>query len=482
MAPAAACAFFLAGLCYSAWVPLQFLNPGIDRVWAYVSELAAADQPWSWLVRAADVAAGLACLAGVALVPDGRPDRAGTAGWLGLALFGGMTVLDAGLFPLDCASLSDPSCAAAEAAGRVSAAHRIHAVVSSLALAGVAVSLVALPVSALRRRRWRTLARGGAVPASLMAVATVWTLAVVAAGPSGPVGVAQRFQLGVVALWLLLLGVALALDRTPEPPPTAHILPEGAGRPPVLICAGMAGAWFHWDRVAAALSRDHEVIRFDRPGLGLSSGHLGPPTLGEEAGRIAALAGTGAVVVGHSVAGLHAEAFARLHPGQVAGLVLVDPSCESAPRARAGPCGAAVRAVQRVLPALGRTFGATALAYPVLPLAHRLLTGTSGQGRPVYGRGPVLAAALAEWLAYPDMAAELGELRASRPFPQIPVVVLSAGPEDPCHRDLARLLNARLVTLPDVGHQVQLERPEVIVEAVRTLGGHHDGRPGGRRG
>lgn len=75
MAPAAACAFVLAGLCYSAWVPLQFLNPGIDRVWAYVSELAAADQPWSWLVRAADVAAGLACLAGVALVPDGRPDR-----------------------------------------------------------------------------------------------------------------------------------------------------------------------------------------------------------------------------------------------------------------------------------------------------------------------------------------------------------------------------------------------------------------------
>ncbi|MGV9775351.1 alpha/beta fold hydrolase [Streptosporangium sp. NPDC003464] len=467
----AACAFAVAGLCYSAWVPAQFLNTAIGGTGAYVSELAAVDQPWSWLVRAADVAAGTACLTAVALVPDERPGRLGAIGWLALVLLGVMTVLDGGLFPLDCAALSDPLCAAAEAAGRVSAAHRIHTVTSALASAGAVLSLMALPVSALRRRRWPLVGYGGAALAVLMAVATVWTLAAIASG--APVGVAQRLQVAVTGLWLLLLGAALWRDRTVPAPPKSHVLLEGAGTPPVLICAGMAGAWFHWDGVAADLSRDHMVIRFDRPGLGLSSGHRGPPTLREEAERIGALAEC-PVVVGHSAAGPHAEAFARLHPGRVAGLVLVDPSCEPAPRPRGGARAAAVRAVQRALPALGGTFGATAAAFLVLPAAHRLVMGADGRARAVYGRGRVLAAVVAEWLAYPDMAAELGELRRSHPFPEVPVVILSAGPEDRCHQELAGLLDAKLILLPGTGHEVQLERPEVIAEAVRMLGRFHD--------
>ncbi|MER7134192.1 alpha/beta fold hydrolase [Streptosporangium saharense] len=466
----AALAFLLAGLCYAAWVPLQFLNPGIDSSLAYLSELAAADQPWSWLVRLADVLAGTACLTGVALAPDERPGRAGAAGWLGLALFGAMTVLDAGAFPLDCAVLSEPACAAAEAAGRLSVSHTLHAAVSSLALAGAGLSLVALPVSALRRRRWPSLVYGGAVLAALMAVATGWTLTLVAEAGRGavPVGLAQRFQVGVVALWLLLVGAALWRDRTRAVPQKSHVLLQGTGTP-VVVCAGMAGAWFHWDRVAEDLGADHLVIRFDRPGLGLSSGHPGPPSLTEEAERIAALARR-PVVVGHSVAAFHAEAFARLNPGRVAGLVLVDPSCEPSPGRGSGARGAVVRAVQGTLPALGGTFGATALARLLLPPAHRLLMGAHGRAGSVYGRGRVLAAALAEWLAYPEMAAELGELRRTRPLPRIPVVVLSAGDDDPCHRDLARLLGARLVPLAGSGHEVQLDRPEAIAEAVRTLG------------
>ncbi|WP_433255190.1 alpha/beta fold hydrolase [Streptosporangium sp. CA-135522] len=466
----AACAFAVAALGYSAWAPAQFLNSGIGRSGAYISELAAADQPWSWLVRGADVAAGIACLVAVALVPDERPGRWGAAGWLGLALLGGMTVLDSGLFPLDCAAVSDLSCAAAEAAGRVSPAHRIHTVTSALAATGAVLSLVALPVSALRRRRWPLIGYGGAALAALAAAATVWTLAAIAL--AAPVGTAQRLQVAVIGLWLLLLGVALWRDRTAPAPPKSHVLLEGAGAP-VLICAGMAGAWFHWDRVAADLRRDHTVIRFDRPGLGFSSGHRGPPTLREEAERIGALARF-PVVVGHSVAGWHAEAFARLHPGRVAGLVLVDPSCVSAPRPRGAPRAAVAHALQRILPALGGTFGATALTRLALPLAHRLVMGPHERARSVYGRGPVLAAAAAEWLAYPDMAVELDELRRTHPFPDVPAVILSAGPQDRCHHDLAGLLNAELVSLPGSGHEVQLDRPEAITEAVRKLGRFHN--------
>ncbi|MFJ2029218.1 alpha/beta fold hydrolase [Streptosporangium sp. NPDC087985] len=467
----AACAFAVAGLCYSAWVPVQFLNAEIGRAGAYVSELAAVDQSWSWLVRVADVISGSACLAAVALVPDERPGRWGAAGWLGLALLGVMTVLDGGVFPLDCAALSDPACAAAEAAGWVSVSHRIHLGTSALAVAGAVLSLGALPVSALRRHRWPLIGYGGAVLAPLMAVATGWTLVAIVSG--APVGIAQRFQVSVIGLWLLLTATALWRDRTPAPPPEPHVLVEGAGAPPVLICAGMAAAWFHWDRAAADLSRDHTVIRFDRPGLGLSSGHRRPPTLREEAERIGVLADV-PLVVGHSAAGRYAEAFARLHPGRVAGLVLVDPSCDPVARPRGAVHAAVVRAVQRALPAFGGTFGATVVASLTMPVAHRFLMGTHDRARAVYGRGRVLAAAAAEWLAYRDMAVELGALRETHPFPDVPVVILSAGPEDRCHHELAELLNAKLIPLPGVGHEVQLERPEAIGEAVRMVSRFHD--------
>ncbi|MEV4184952.1 hypothetical protein AB0J28_26355, partial [Streptosporangium canum] len=41
----AACGFVVAGLCYSAWLPAQFLNPGIGGPDAYVSELGGGRPP-----------------------------------------------------------------------------------------------------------------------------------------------------------------------------------------------------------------------------------------------------------------------------------------------------------------------------------------------------------------------------------------------------------------------------------------------------
>ncbi|MFE1556377.1 alpha/beta fold hydrolase, partial [Streptomyces sp. NPDC058734] len=126
-----------------------------------------------------------------------------------------------------------------------------------------------------------------------------------------------------------------------------HVVVEGEG-PPVVLSAGLAMAWFDWDAVAALLvARGRTVIRFDRPGHGLSAPAGGPSGAAAEARRIAGLldalatgaAGPGAApvtapvtVVGHSIAGFHAEAFARLYPERTAALVLVDSSVEEAPR------------------------------------------------------------------------------------------------------------------------------------------------------
>lgn len=119
-----------------------------------------------------------------------------------------------------------------------------------------------------------------------------------------------------------------------------HVVVEGSG-PPVVLSAGLAMAWFDWDPVAALLvAQSRTVVRFDRPGHGLSAPTTAPPTAAGEARRIAglldALGLAGPVtVVGHSIAGFHAEAFARLYPERTAALVLVDSSVEEDP---ARPC------------------------------------------------------------------------------------------------------------------------------------------------
>ncbi|WP_345199191.1 alpha/beta fold hydrolase, partial [Streptomyces lavendulae] len=131
-----------------------------------------------------------------------------------------------------------------------------------------------------------------------------------------------------------------------------HVVVEGRG-PVVVLSAGLALAWFDWDPVAAPLAaRGRTVVRFDRPGHGLSAPAPGPAGPADEAHRIAALLDAlglpGPVTVaGHSLAGFHAEAFARLHPGRTAALVLVDSSVEEDPRTR--------------LPAAWRTGAARAL-------------------------------------------------------------------------------------------------------------------------
>ncbi|MFE1716031.1 alpha/beta fold hydrolase, partial [Streptomyces sp. NPDC058728] len=131
-----------------------------------------------------------------------------------------------------------------------------------------------------------------------------------------------------------------------------HVVVEGRG-PVCVLSAGLAMAWFDWDPVAALLaSAGRTVVRFDRPGHGLSGPARTAPTTAGEAHRIAALLNAldlpGPVtVVGHSLAGFHAEAFARLYPTRTAALVLLDSSVEEDPRT--------------VLPATLRTAAARAL-------------------------------------------------------------------------------------------------------------------------
>ncbi|MFI1201760.1 DUF998 domain-containing protein [Streptomyces sp. NPDC020883] len=215
-APAAAGLLLLGALAYTAWVLELVIATGLDPVRAYVSELAAADQPLGGLFRATDLVAGLLVLAGALTALAAVRRRPWTVAGLGaLALFGAATALDSRL-PLSCAPTSDPVCAARETAGLVPATHTAHAVSSTLAMLGALAALVLLTVAARRHGHWPALVRLGPPLVLAELAATAWTLAEVAALTAGrgtwALGVGQRLQVLLVALYVALLAGCLARD------------------------------------------------------------------------------------------------------------------------------------------------------------------------------------------------------------------------------------------------------------------------------
>ena len=103
--------------------------------------------------------------------------------------------------------------------------------------------------------------------------------------------------------------------------------------PTVLLEGGFAAPSTGWYKVAPLLDRTHRVCAYDRAGYGFSD--PGPmPRDGaavvrdlDETLKIAKIAGP-FVMVGHSAGGLYVRIFADERPGDVVGMVLVDPSVE----------------------------------------------------------------------------------------------------------------------------------------------------------
>ncbi|MET8625482.1 alpha/beta hydrolase [Kitasatospora sp. NPDC004669] len=268
-----------------------------------------------------------------------------------------------------------------------------------------------------------------------------------------------------------------------------HVRAEGSG-PVCLLTGGLGSSWFDWDLVVPFLAPYRTVVRFDRPGYGLSAaepatGRPAPTTAGEAGRILAVLDGLGLVgpctLVGHSLAGFHVEAFARLHPERAAGLVLVDGSVKQAARPHPAP-------VARDLAARAVAGAARAVAVPYLfgPAARRATARLSTVrredlapaplARHCYRTGRALRALLRESGRYLDMAAELDELRRSRPLPEdLPITVLAA--DDGCRsrrtgnrlaeqRELAALLGADYRTTAPAGHLVMFDRPDAVASAV----------------
>ncbi len=156
-----------------------------------------------------------------------------------------------------------------------------------------------------------------------------------------------RALLGLVVIAIATVGIAAGYNywavrhyqaRFPAPGKLysvdgyrMHLYCTGTGSPTVVMEAGLGNDFRIWDLVQPELSKLTRVCAYDRAGVGWSDPQPGPRDSNSIAKQLhgllmAAQITEPVVLMGHSIAGLHLRAYASMYPGEVVGMVLVDPS------------------------------------------------------------------------------------------------------------------------------------------------------------
>ncbi|GAC69286.1 alpha/beta hydrolase [Gordonia soli] len=274
-----------------------------------------------------------------------------------------------------------------------------------------------------------------------------------------------------------------------------HVVDEGSG-PPLMLMAALGSNWFDLDPLAARLRDRWRVIRYDRPGYGLSGRLIRgrPHTLAGEVHRMVGVLDELGVtepvtIAAHSMASLYAEGFARTHPTRTAGVLMLDGSFVLAPW-RLVPTGFRVGNAHRLIglaEAVGTRLGVRRRGTNVF--RGRFLPAPP-EGfdehqqywtRRVFGSPQMLLALLAENAAFPRINGDLRRWRRRRPMPppaDCPVVVVVALPGPRPWNEFwlwkqqryADVLGGRVAKIEPAHHFVVLDRPDdvaAIIDEVR---------------
>lgn len=330
-----------------------------------------------------------------------------------------------------------------------------------------------------------------------------------------------RHAFGILLLWLFLAGLSAAQNERSAPPlpPPGKLVDVGGWRlhlnctgeanpsqPTVILEAGVGDFSVEWSLVQPEVAKFARVCSYDRAGDGWSE--LGPHprtfrqivyelhTLLEKAGIKPPL-----VLVGHSYGGWLMRQYASTYPADVAGMVLVEAGADNPRRFSAegklvrssdfvknqeipaiktsGPLriGDIPPEALKQMEAAARSLVAGANAAPrdkLPPSAQQMRTWALGQ------IGHVAAA------VNPFEHEELAWLRAERtkkPYPlgDMPLMVITRGLadekdnalEEEHRRDHAAIAamsrRGQLVVAEHSGHHVQLDQPDLVVEAIRQV-------------
>ena len=318
----------------------------------------------------------------------------------------------------------------------------------------------------------------------------------------------KRVLLGMVGLVLVLLLAGVVFQfvmtridarRYPAPGEMVDVggydlhlycTGEAGGAPSVVMDSGLGGTVLDWQLVQPEVAKFAHVCTYDRAGMGWSDPGDQPRTSQQIVKELHTLLGNAGVVegpyvlVGHSFGGTNMQVYASHYPDEVAGMVLVDSALEDEK---------AVTLTQSLQPSpvllkIYATIGLTRLPY------------TLG-GEPPGLTSPELEdeqAAISSHrkhvFAVADETSSLQEsFNENRADPMSlgnrPLMVLSAGSVqltgtglsqeqvnliDELHSDSQAALtrrseNAKQIIAEDSGHYIQVERPALVIDAVRHV-------------
>lgn len=253
-----------------------------------------------------------------------------------------------------------------------------------------------------------------------------------------------------------------------------HLNCTGAGGPTVILEHGHRATYLDWYPVQSKLSEFTRVCSFDRGGHGWSDPSPGtrvPTVMAEELRTLLRSAGEKPpyILVGHSFGGLNSIMFAHKFPREVAAIVLVDTPHPEALRPASRRTRTWLRLIQLTSP-----FG--------LPRWRGWCDGgpeeTLAVKRALTCRSQNIETILREDAAFP---VSTSELRGIASLGDLPLVVIARDPVlgrdaalEARHTEQQLELtslssNSKYLVAEGSGHDVPLARPDVVVQALRTL-------------
>ena len=249
---------------------------------------------------------------------------------------------------------------------------------------------------------------------------------------------------------------ALVDELVPVHGARLHVHCDGAGPTTVVLIAGFGGGRNSWAAIEPTLSQTTRVCSYERFGTGTSDAPPATQTFATQAADLQALLQSSGepgpyVVVGHSFGGPEAVTFASMFPSEVRGMLLID---ASPPAWNTAICA---------VPDDGSD------------AAHVFQALCVEQSSPANN---------AEQLDAPIAFAEVATIKSLGTSPMIVVTAdhhsypgLAASEEsrlDEVWNDgqahwVSLASSAQLITVNNTGHNIQLDRPDVVLDKIHEL-------------
>lgn len=311
--------------------------------------------------------------------------------------------------------------------------------------------------------------------------------------------------IGVVGFGAIYQTLATSRDRQRFLPPgkvvqindkTWHYQIMGEGRPTVIVDSGAGGTHLDWQLVQPEVAKFTSILTYDRAGYGWSDSSSKPRTAEQVVGELRQLLKEVEIeppyiLVGMSLSGLFTRLFAYHYPEEVAGMILVDVAhermYEDTPVEWVELNKRLERLLTYVVPIMGRTGLLRLLVtFDSLPMAAGLFQkfppSMRSLAKALYSQTQFGKTFAQESAAVSVSMNQIEQTRQTKPFPDIPLIVLSAGkPDFDITQEVLEKLQALHADLADEspqgvhivahesGHVIQLEQPELVINAIRQV-------------